>query len=88
MKTCECQKEKNIAYYEYIKIDKLMGFEDHDRYDLIPNFCPHCGQDLRDEIDMVVKKKCCDNMDLVFNMNKTKAVCLFCGHKFKKEDFN
>jgi len=45
---CTCQKDKEIAYYEYIKIDKYMGFTDHDHYALNPIYCPHCGTRLRD----------------------------------------
>lgn len=41
---CTCKEDKGIAYYEYIKIDKHMGFVDHDRYSLNPKYCPWCGE--------------------------------------------
>lgn len=40
---CCCEDSKNVAYYQYVKIDKHMGFVDHDIYTLKPKFCPFCG---------------------------------------------
>ncbi len=44
MEQCDCKKKKNIAYYEYIIIDKLMDFTDYDHYTLEPKYCPFCGK--------------------------------------------
>jgi len=40
---CVCDKRKAIDYFQYVKIDRHMGFTDHDKYTFKPKFCPFCG---------------------------------------------